>query len=111
MKLFIFLLLFTTSVIAGPYYDNSTITTNTGSSVSSIIDNNALPGVATSIAMTQCHFTYTQKIQLCLGYGNANGIDAGAVGGAITINSILINGSIGLEEGDTRYGFGANFKF
>ena len=69
-------------------------------------------GTALAIAGSQCHFDLnTQGLQGCAGFGKYDGSSSSVIGIGKRIDNMLINGTIGREDGHSGVGLGLNFKF
>ena len=71
-------------------------------------------GVALSIATSQHQFdfgTYSLQGSVAVGgYGDSNAFSFG-VGQRMCKGCMMINGSVGIEQGELGYGVGANWRF
>ena len=69
-------------------------------------------GAALAIAMSQLSFDWsTRAYQAGVGLGSYDDLDSIAVGFGKRVDRMLINGSVGRENGKYGYGFSVNWHF
>jgi len=94
-----------------PHHDHES-STNTTTILNSRIENT--DGIALAIAAAQHQFDWgTYSLQGSIGVGEYDGNNAISfgIGGRIGKDRMLVNGSIGVEEGKTGIGAGLNWRF
>lgn len=68
-------------------------------------------GIASAISAAQCHFDGgSRSLQLCSGVGFSGDSEAIAFGAGKTYKEFLINAIITIEDSQTRFGAGINWK-
>jgi autotransporter adhesin len=109
MKRIILLALLPSAVFAG---GNHT-TINSYAHITEEVTYESYSGIALGIATAQHHFDLgTPKTQLSIGAGSYDGANAVSIGAAKRIgDSVLLNGTLGKEGGNTGVGAGVTLRF
>jgi len=115
VRYLLLLALFPISALAGGSHTHETTVNVTNvyptQSVSQTVSTK-VSGVALGIATSQLVFDAgTSKTQISAGIGSFDDSDALAVGIGKKIDNLMLNGSIGFEDGKKGYGAGVSFKF
>ncbi len=96
----------------GSHHHETTVITLPASTVTTVTTLEQSKGVALAIATAQHSFDWgSYDLQGSLAVGSYGSSDALSVGVAKRFDRILINGSVGTEDGKTGYGAAVNWRF
>ena len=109
MYKYLILFLLATPVYASNWHHHHDQPTTNTTTNNTVINNE---GVALAIAKAQHHFDFgTHSWQGSIGVGTFDSESAISFGVAKRLDRVLVNGSVGFEDGKTGAGVGINWRF